>query len=281
MHTFFCWFCMCLACIIMRAKSQVIICLLCDFGYSLTAGKIVHYCLTYVLLPNLCTHAWSVICMELLQCQPAHWHTSCFTVQFCLTHAGNCTEGQYISGDSCSLCPFGFYQPDRWQTSCVKCPTDRTTQRNGAVNVSECICKFQYTTSVWWDKPVCFLHLYAWLLEPGGFWEFVLVSLYMNECVFIYLCVCAWARASVCVCVCVNVCVCVCVHNIALQSFVWLCAVSCPPGKENKPGSNICTECQQGFYKNIEAAALCDPCPVGFVTRINGSTTRDDCELSE
>ena len=140
------------------------------------------------------------------------------TVHFCLTHAGNCTEGQYISGDNCSLCPFGLYQPDRWQTSCVQCPTDRTTQRNGAVNISECICKFQYTTSVWRDKPVCFLHLYVWLLQPGGFWEFVLVSLYMNECVFIYLCVCAWARVCVCVCVgagvraCVSVCVCVCEH---------------------------------------------------------------------
>ena len=89
-------------------------------------------------------------------------------------------------------------------------------------------------------------------------------------------------------------CVCVCMRvftNIALGSetqigfnydpFTGLHAVSCPPGKENKPGSNVCTECPQGFYKNNEAAALCHPCPTGFVTRINGSTSRYDCQLSQ
>ena len=69
-------------------------------------------------------------------------------------------------------------------------------------------------------------------------------------------------------------------HVIKLGLFV-SCEVYCPPGTENKPGSNVCTECPQGFYKNNEAAALCHPCPTGFVTRINGSTSRYDCQLSE
>ncbi|XP_070186674.1 uncharacterized protein [Littorina saxatilis] len=106
----------------------------------------------------------------------------------------NCTAGSYINGNGCSMCSFGFYQPDPWQTSCLKCGTDRTTPRFGAVNESECI-------------------------------------------------------------------------------------LSCPPGKENKPGSNVCTPCQQGFYKNKEAAVLCDRCPEGYVTRVNNSVESADCNL--
>ncbi|XP_076460199.1 uncharacterized protein LOC143293161 [Babylonia areolata] len=133
--------------------------------------------------------------MDCTLCPPQYVTPSLGSVSQGECTVRNCTEGQYISGNDCLLCDFGYYQPERWQTSCIKCPTDRTTQRNGAVNESECI-------------------------------------------------------------------------------------LSCPPGKENQPGSNICTECQQGTYKSIEAAALCDPCPVGYVTRINGSTDVSDCELS-
>lgn len=106
----------------------------------------------------------------------------------------NCTPGQYISGNDCMLCGFGYYQPDWWQTSCIKCDTDRTTQRIGAVNKSECI-------------------------------------------------------------------------------------LSCPPGKENKPNTDVCTLCEQGFFKNVEAATSCTPCPTNFTTRINGSTESGDCDL--
>ncbi|KAK7452812.1 hypothetical protein BaRGS_00039696, partial [Batillaria attramentaria] len=106
----------------------------------------------------------------------------------------NCTPGQYISGSDCKLCGYGYYQPDWWQTSCVKCDTDRTTQRIGAVNKSECI-------------------------------------------------------------------------------------LSCPPGKENKPDTDICTLCEQGFYKTVEAAISCTPCDAGYTTRINGSTDKSDCDL--
>ncbi|XP_070186693.1 uncharacterized protein [Littorina saxatilis] len=53
----------------------------------------------------------------------------------------------------------------------------------------------------------------------------------------------------------------------------------CPVGEEKWPGSNVCTPCQQGFYKSDEAAVLCTPCPAGYVTMFNGSTSRHDCSL--
>ncbi|XP_025115185.1 proprotein convertase subtilisin/kexin type 5-like [Pomacea canaliculata] len=107
----------------------------------------------------------------------------------------NCTPGQYIAmgGINCNLCDYGLYQPYWWQSQCLKCPQDRTTQRLGAISLSECI-------------------------------------------------------------------------------------LSCPPGKENKPGAYNCTPCEQGFFKSKEAAASCDKCPVGTTTRDGGATDQSECD---
>ncbi|KAK7507523.1 hypothetical protein BaRGS_00001458, partial [Batillaria attramentaria] len=106
----------------------------------------------------------------------------------------NCTPGQYISGNNCSACEIGYYQPDWWQDSCIACVTDRTTMTTGATNQSQCI-------------------------------------------------------------------------------------LSCPPGKENKAGADVCTVCERGFYKDVQAAAPCSPCAVGFTTRITGATAESACDL--
>lgn len=55
-----------------------------------------------------------------------------------LCNQGNCTAGSYISGTSCVTCPIGFYNPDKWQTSCTKCPPESTTRVTGATSVSQC-----------------------------------------------------------------------------------------------------------------------------------------------
>lgn len=62
----------------------------------------------------------------------------------CTVCAGNCTPGQYIAmgGINCNLCDYGLYQPYWWQSQCLKCPQDRTTQRLGAISLSECIREY-------------------------------------------------------------------------------------------------------------------------------------------
>jgi hypothetical protein len=52
--------------------------------------------------------------------------------------------GSYLDSASnlCKQCPYGQYQPDKWQSSCLPCPTGNTTYVLGAYNVTQCLSEF-------------------------------------------------------------------------------------------------------------------------------------------
>ncbi|OWF54931.1 Fibropellin-1 [Mizuhopecten yessoensis] len=53
---------------------------------------------------------------------------------------GNCTPGQFLVNATldCTDCPVGTYQPNKWQTACIPCPNDTTTQEEGTTQRSQC-----------------------------------------------------------------------------------------------------------------------------------------------
>ena len=64
-----------------------------------------------------------------------------YTVQLAITDRavpGNCTSGSYIDGDKCVQCSQGYYQPDKWQESCTRCPEGSITEGPGATDKAEC-----------------------------------------------------------------------------------------------------------------------------------------------
>ena len=54
---------------------------------------------------------------------------------------GNCTAGYKIVGTGCEACPIGTYQPNKWKTSCMSCPAQKTTVYPNSTAESDCICK--------------------------------------------------------------------------------------------------------------------------------------------
>ncbi|XP_060063970.1 uncharacterized protein LOC132544399 [Ylistrum balloti] len=65
-------------------------------------------------------------------------HQGATSVDMCII--GNCTSGQYLLNTTlnCTDCPVGTYQPQKWQTACISCPNDTTTQGEGASQRSQC-----------------------------------------------------------------------------------------------------------------------------------------------
>ena len=55
----------------------------------------------------------------------------------------DCPEGYYIMDKQCMACEDGTYQPDKWKTSCLLCPSypQATTGGDGASSVASCQCK--------------------------------------------------------------------------------------------------------------------------------------------
>lgn len=52
-----------------------------------------------------------------------------------------CDPGYYLTNNNCEKCPYDKYQPDKWQSSCIECPTSYVTQKQGATNESDCVGK--------------------------------------------------------------------------------------------------------------------------------------------
>ena len=91
------------------------------------------------------------------QCKP--WITSpthypcatapdIYNINACVS--GACNPGSYFDQfqDDCKTCPFGRFQPLKWQEGCRTCRIGYITYRRGAVTEDECLCKFLYNADV-------------------------------------------------------------------------------------------------------------------------------------
>lgn len=69
---------------------------------------------------------------------------SVYSTFFFLFNLANCSAGNYRDtvSNTCKQCAKGYYQPTQWQTSCIQCPTDKTTKTTGASSLNMCHCEF-------------------------------------------------------------------------------------------------------------------------------------------
>ncbi|KAK2180165.1 hypothetical protein NP493_454g00003 [Ridgeia piscesae] len=61
----------------------------------------------------------------------------------------NCTAGEYLdeTSNTCIKCKQNYYQPEKWKTVCLKCPSDKITDGDGHANESDCVIRANYFTN--------------------------------------------------------------------------------------------------------------------------------------
>ncbi|XP_070188097.1 uncharacterized protein [Littorina saxatilis] len=159
----------------------------------------------------------------------------------------NCSAGFFreVANNTCMECPLSTYQPDRWQTSCVACPTERLTEITGATSESQCL-----------------LSCSPGRQDQNGMCEPCPVGSYKNRtgAVSCYPCPPNLRTAS-------NASTDVADCNI----------VACQPGSFLNATENTCGPCPYGQYQPDQWQSSCLPCPSGLTTLVMGATSSSLC----
>ncbi|XP_060568832.1 uncharacterized protein LOC132727392 [Ruditapes philippinarum] len=165
---------------------------------------------------------------------------------------GNCSAGQYLQGNNvCAPCPKGQYQPTKWQTSCISCGTDKTTETDGASLESECIveCSPGYEDI----NGVC-------KECPRGTYKVERAAAKCKPCDTGFTTVGTGATSS-------NACT----------------LPACPAGqyldKVSNPTNPVCKPCAYDFYQDEIWQEQCKTCIDNKVTLSTGADEASDCVL--
>ncbi|XP_069124102.1 uncharacterized protein [Argopecten irradians] len=205
---------------------------------------------------------------------------------------GNCTSGQYLVNTTltCTACPTGTYQPEVWQTECIKCPPDTTTQQEGTTQRSQCFlfcdagnqgrnmtcepCPVGYYKSVAGASPcsVCppgnrtksigstdISDCNIGACDPGTF-------LNENTC---ELCPYGQYQSDPWQDDCLSCPSQTTTYKLG-AALVSDCIMACAGGFEYNTSSGQCEMCDRGFYRDNTdpTQAQCQPCPIGTITAI-------------
>ncbi|KAL8564070.1 hypothetical protein ACOMHN_034547 [Nucella lapillus] len=157
----------------------------------------------------------------------------------------NCSAGEFIDGDKCSLCPLGQFQDAPGQNSCKPCPPNTNTSRGGTTNVSDCTryCPVGYSQN---QSPnhtcqLCPADLFKPTAGPGH---------------------------------CVQ-----CTGNSTSDTTRASCNVLfCDRGFEYDAKDDACVPCEVGNYKRTRGNNVtCTACPTNTTTTRPASTSDSDC----
>ncbi|XP_062611525.1 uncharacterized protein LOC134273339 [Saccostrea cucullata] len=215
----------------------------------------------------------------------------------------NCSAGHYRdNSNQCQPCAKGFYQPERWQTSCVQCPTDKTTESTGSTSLSMCQlqcspgyediggncskCKIgyyktEYAAALCKECPSGFItqaegatlaaNCSVPACNPGSY-------LKDNKC---ELCPYDTYQPDKWQTSCVN-----CPANKAVTQKMGAtsldeCVVDCPSGDQYDPVTKGCNGCLRGYYrdKTDRTQLTCQMCPVDFITSADRATSDSNCTI--
>ncbi|XP_067672504.1 uncharacterized protein [Haliotis asinina] len=212
-----------------------------------------------------------------------------------------CQAGYKIQGNGCEACPVGYFQPEPYKTSCIKCPASTSTRQNATVNAIQCeaYCQsgFEKDMTTGQCKPC-----------QRGFFKANSDGVF-NKCVMCASNLITSSNGSTSAAECsVANCTagqkttstgCVDCPIGSYQPNKWQtdciscatdktttgtgstsetdCILSCPPGKEDIGG--VCVVCKQGFFKSEQKASQCTACPTNTTTSGTGSTASTDCNL--
>ena len=214
---------------------------------------------------------------------------------------GNCTAGYKIVGNGCEACVIGTYQPNKWKTSCISCPAQKTTVYSNSTAESDCILSCDPGNE---DKNgVCVKCAVGYFKPekkadsctkcPSGFITSDVGSTSQTDC-DVRDCDSGYKVVN-------NVC-----EECGYDQFQPLknrptcnacptgyitfqvttaiasseCKVNCTSGTEINPGtSSPCRDCARGYYRdsNDRSTMTCQMCPVDKITPLNqrGSTAAD------
>ncbi|VDO84497.1 unnamed protein product, partial [Haemonchus placei] len=160
-----------------------------------------------------------------------------------------CPPGSFFNTrlEECELCSIGYYQPDAGRNTCLRCPDERSTGAEGAVQESSCI-------------PVCpagfFFDYNSANCEPCGLRGFqpesgtdkcipcppTMVPLYLNS------------------------------------TRIEHCLEKCADGWQRSADGHRCEPCPLGSFKSQDDA-VCMQCPAGWSTLNKGSKHLNECKI--
>ncbi|XP_013380053.1 sushi, von Willebrand factor type A, EGF and pentraxin domain-containing protein 1-like [Lingula anatina] len=158
---------------------------------------------------------------------------------------GNCTAGYYIhsSNNSCVPCPLNSYQPDKWQTSCILCPDNKTTATMATTALTE--CKYRCPLGQEDQSGTCRPCAIGSYKDTDG----------PESCTL-----CSNGRLT---------------RNQGSTNESQCDQVNCPPGTKNE--ANTCAVCSVGTYQDQSGQYACMSCPVYTNTVNSSSTSLQDC----
>lgn len=197
----------------------------------------------------------------------------------------DCQAGYYISGGGCEMCPVGSYQPAKWQTPCISCPSGQSTASTGSTESTACkyYCpagqeQFPMGSSTCRPCPV------------GTYKSGSTPEQYCKTCTTNYVTAAEGATSSA------NCTVLACNPGYRANDNKTVClacpratyqpaanqetCLSCPNNTSTVQDKSVnatqcLTYCPDGQYKS---AGLCQPCPIGYY-RNNLNYEFGQCEL--
>ncbi|XP_013070411.2 uncharacterized protein LOC106057644 isoform X3 [Biomphalaria glabrata] len=224
-------------------------------------------------------------------CTPCK-NSSFVTANMAATSNDNCTVLNCVEGfrtnqvtQMCEACPKGSYQDKKYQDTCIPCPPDQSTKTSASTKSSDCenFCPSGFVKD---NNGTC---------QPctRGFFKDNSIDLFMNctACNDSFVtpnnastsaseCTVPNCKAGSYIDVNSNSCS-KCLKG-EYQDEKWQtsckqcppdrdtetvgsvtfsqCLLNCSIGKENVNGSDLCTPCQVGYYKDKQGSTLCKPC---------------------
>ncbi|XP_021378507.1 major surface-labeled trophozoite antigen 417-like [Mizuhopecten yessoensis] len=219
----------------------------------------------------------------------------------------NCTAGQKldVNMNRCVDCTKGYYQPDKWETSCIECPPLKTTMDKKATGVEDCILQcppgFQDVGGSCTECPrgyfkaetaattctMCQNNMItagngstsasACIVPgcpPGYYLNRTVVPMGCRQCGYDTYQDEKWQDTCK---PCSNGKVTLGI-NATMPSD---CVFDCASGSEYSSATVSCNLCTRGFYRNRSdrAQTKCNMCPAGLITETTGATSQAECNI--
>ncbi|GFO38966.1 signal peptide, cub and egf-like domain-containing protein 1, partial [Plakobranchus ocellatus] len=163
-----------------------------------------------------------------------------------------CDPGYYrnVNTNQCVQCPYGQFQPDQWQESCLSCPAGYTTFAQGTTADSSCFLDCSAGTYLSTASASC-------IPCERGFYR---------------------DKSSPTQITCVQ-----CPEEFITSTASSVSASDCnirnctTPGEFRNPQTNLCVACPIGTYNSEKWQDSCTDCPSGLTTNITGRSVQADC----
>ncbi|XP_041364262.1 uncharacterized protein LOC121379679 [Gigantopelta aegis] len=216
-----------------------------------------------------------------------------------------CMPGYFLNGNDCKKCAYGYYQPEKWQETCLQCDPSETTYKLGAVNKTECLLECQpgkelingvcdkckigyYKDNTDREKYMCTLCRNNQITAREG-------ATTVDDCSIANCTMPGYFRNTF-----TNLCTkckrgtyqndkwkdtCIaCSNNYTTKeegsTSDSACIRNCPSGQQLDEGNDRCVDCTVGTYRDSEKSWQCVPCSNGLTTQGVKAVSSSECSVS-